>query len=74
MILLLAVIVLAILAAVLVDAALAQRQRERMLSTWIAGLRRRARPPAVCVPPPANDAVPLIAARLRRRADRALRR
>lgn len=71
--LVLAVIVLAILALVLVDAAVAQRQRERWLSARIAMLRRQANAPVVYVSPPANDVLPLIAARVRRPASLALR-
>jgi len=74
MILLLAVAIPVLLGAVVVGAAVAQRQRELALGADIAALRRRATPATYRLPMPANDAFPVTAAKIRRRADRAFRR
>ncbi|MBV8534661.1 MAG: hypothetical protein JO128_03650 [Alphaproteobacteria bacterium] len=74
MILLLAVAIPVLLGVVVVGGALAQRQRELSLGADIAALRRRARPAAYRLPLPANDSFPVVAAKIRRRADRAFRR
>ncbi len=78
MILLLAVAIPALLGAVVIGAAVAQRQRELSLGSDIATLRRRAAP-ADRLPVPANDTFPVMAmtgwaAKVRRRGDRSLRR
>jgi hypothetical protein len=74
MILLLAAAIPVVLGALVIGAALAQRERELSLGADIAALRRRAAPAAYRLPLPANDSVPLAAAKIRRRADRAFRR
>jgi hypothetical protein len=82
MILLLAVAIPALLGAVVIGAALAQRGREQSLGADIAYLRRRRAPAAMRLPLPANDIFPVMgpamrpvmAAKIRRRADRSFRR
>ena len=74
MILLLAVAIPALLGAVVVGGALAQRQYELSLGADIAALRRRRAPAAYLLPLPANDAFAVMTAKIRRRANRSFRR
>lgn len=79
MILLLAVAIPALLGAVVIGAAVAQRRHELALGADLAALRRRAAPIAFHLPTPANDTFPVMgskarAAQVRRRSDRVLRR
>ncbi|HTY69142.1 MAG TPA: hypothetical protein VMH36_20985 [Alphaproteobacteria bacterium] len=74
MILLLAVAIPALLGVVVIGAALAQRQRELSLGADIAALRRRAARATYRLPAAANDTYPVVAAKIRRRADRSFRR